>query len=179
MKGKGLTKKQKRFIEEYLVDFNATQAAIRSRYSSQTAQTQGSRLLTNVMVKAELERRQKEIQKRLDISQERVLNEYAKIGFSNMVDYVKWNKGAINIIDSSSLTNDQTAAICEITETRSKDSGVTVKFKLHDKKGALDSIARHLGMFKDSLNLTTPVDVNDARSKLAEKFSKGKNTPGN
>jgi phage terminase small subunit len=51
---KGLNDKQAAFVREYLVDFNATQAAIRAGYSPKTAQEQGSRLLSNVMVQAEL-----------------------------------------------------------------------------------------------------------------------------
>lgn len=171
MKGKGLTDKQKRFAHEYLVDYNATQAAIRARYSPATAQQQSSRLLLNVLVLEEIERRKKQIMKKLEITQERVLEEYAKLAFADISDIVKWGRGGINVNESSTLDREHTAAISKITETRTRDS-ITVEVKMHDKKGALDSIARHLGMFKDSLNITTPVDVKDARTQLAEKLTK-------
>ena len=62
-----LTDKQKRFCEEYVVDLNATQAAIRAKYSPKTAQEQSSRLLSNVMVKAEIARLQAERSQRTSV----------------------------------------------------------------------------------------------------------------
>ena len=65
-----LTPKQQRFVDEYLVDLNATQAAIRAGYSKKTAKEQAARLLTKANVQAELQKRRKKIEKKLEISQE-------------------------------------------------------------------------------------------------------------
>ena len=79
-----MTDKQKKFVDEYLIDLNATQAAIRAGYSPKTANEQGARLLTNVSVQHYLEQKQAVIDRRTGISQERVVRELAKIAFVNI-----------------------------------------------------------------------------------------------
>lgn len=74
-----LTNKQKRFIEEYMIDLNAKQAAVRAGYSEKTATEQGSRLLTNVNVKAEVERLQAETTERLNINKESLIQDLLTI----------------------------------------------------------------------------------------------------
>jgi hypothetical protein len=70
-----LSPKQRRFIEEYLIDSNATQAAIRAGYSKRTARAQGQRLLTNVDISAELSRQQQLLGERANLTADWVLNE--------------------------------------------------------------------------------------------------------
>lgn len=82
-----LTDKQKRFCEEYLIDLNATQAAIRAGYSPKTAEQTASRLLRNVKVQEYIAKRQKELSRSTEITQERVIKELALIAFSNNADY--------------------------------------------------------------------------------------------
>jgi len=74
-----LTAKQERFVTEYLADCNATQAAIRAGYSRKTAQAQGSRLLSNVMVKEAIEIAQEKLSRRFRITQEQVLEDLARL----------------------------------------------------------------------------------------------------
>lgn len=81
-----LTAKQQRFADEYLLDCNATQAAIRAGYSSKTANEQGSRLLTNVSVQKELQQRISERQKSTNITQSDILKQLTKIGFKTFED---------------------------------------------------------------------------------------------
>jgi phage terminase small subunit len=92
---------------------------------------------------------------RTEITSDRVLNELAKIGFANMADYVQI-VGGEPVIDLSSMTRDQAAAINEVTVEDFKDGRGEdardvrrVKFKLSDKRAALVDIGKHLGMFKD------------------------------
>jgi phage terminase small subunit len=68
-----LTDKQKIFVAEYLIDKNATQAAIRAGYSAKTANEQGSRLLTNVSIRSEIDKRIEQVSKRAAITAERIL----------------------------------------------------------------------------------------------------------
>jgi phage terminase small subunit len=82
----------------------------------------------------------------------RVLGELEKIGFSNMLDFIRITDEGQPVLDFSTLTRDQAAAIAEITTdelTNPRTGEITkrTKFKLLDKKAALDSIGRHLGMF--------------------------------
>ncbi len=73
------TSRQARFVDEYLIDLNATQAAIRAGYSRKTAQEQGSRLLSNVMVAAAIEKAMAERSQRTEITQDQVLKDLARI----------------------------------------------------------------------------------------------------
>ena len=156
IKESSLTPKRLRFIDEYMVDLNATQAAIRAGYSKKTAQEQSSRLLSNVMVQQEIERRRADLAEKSRITTEKVVAELGKIGFANMADYLKCNEGGDPYFDYSSLTRDQAAALAEVTvesyvEGKGKDaqSVKKIKFKLANKISALDKLGRHLGMFKD------------------------------
>jgi len=81
---KPLTPKQERFVAEYLVDLNATQAAIRAGYSAKTAEQQGPRLLGNVVVAAAIGEAQARHLAAVDVSAQRVLKELAAIGFSDI-----------------------------------------------------------------------------------------------
>ena len=82
-----LTEKQKRFVAEYLVDLNATQAAIRAGYSEKTAYSQGQRLLKNVEIRTAVHNASKNRESRTEITQDKVLNELGKVAFANAADY--------------------------------------------------------------------------------------------
>jgi len=79
-----LTKKQKRFVDEYLIDLNATQAAIRAGYSEKTAYSTGQRLTKNAEIQSYIQERQESRQKRTEITQDKVLQELAKIAFADI-----------------------------------------------------------------------------------------------
>lgn len=86
----GLNARQKRFVEEYLVDLNATQAAIRAGYSEKTAESQASRLLRNVKVAAAVEAGKAELSERTQVTQEWVV---AKLR-ENVENGIQWCQGA-------------------------------------------------------------------------------------
>ncbi|NTF54409.1 terminase small subunit [Agrobacterium rhizogenes] len=162
----GLSAKQARFVQEYLIDLNATQAAIRAGYSAKTATVQASRLLTNVNVQAELSKKQSKIAERFEITKERIIDELAKIGFANMLDYMRAGPDGDPHLDFSRLTRDQAAALSEVTvedftDGRGEDAREVrrIKFKLHDKKGALVDLGKHLGMFKEDSKSAPPVTI--------------------
>lgn len=147
-----LTPKQERFVAEYLIDLNATQAAIRAGYSQKTAQQQGSRLLLNVLVQEAIAKGREKTAAKLEITKERIVEELAKIGFSNMLDYMRAGTDGDPYLDFSSLTREQAAALAEVTVEDFKDGRGEdardvrrIKFKLHDKKGALVDMAKMLG----------------------------------
>lgn len=156
-----LTPKQARFVQEYLIDLNATQAAIRAGYSAKTAEQQGPRLLGNVGVAEAIAAGQAKRAERTEITADRVLTELAKIGFANMADYMGSNPGGDPFLDFSALTRDQAAALQEVTvedyvDGRGEDARQVkrVKFKLADKRAALVDVGRHLGMFKERFEHT-------------------------
>jgi phage terminase small subunit len=158
--------KQARFCNEYIVDLNGKKAAIRAGYQARSAHVTASRLLADPKVQTKVAELQEALAKRTGITVERVLAEYSKLAFANMQDYITVQQDGLAYLDLSKLTRDQAAAIAHFTveeesiplykdEDDEQDEGIpiraprTVKIKLADKKGALDSIAKHLGMFLD------------------------------
>lgn len=158
-----LTPKQTQFVAEYLVDLNATQAAIRAGYSAKTANEQGARLLANVSLRAALQDAMKARSARTEVTADRVLAEYAKLAFLDPRRFYDANGGLIPV---PLLPADVAAALSsmEVTVERSQgEDGPTFadvkKIKFADKKGALDSVARHLGMFLDKVEHTGNVTI--------------------
>lgn len=165
-----LTDKQRRFVDEYLVDLNATQAAIRAGYSVKTAGQIGEQNLRKLEIAAAVQEAQAIRAKRTEITQDMVLRELAKIGFSDIRKIVRWGKTELRVTDSDTdeegvtetyhglalvgaddIDDDTAAAISEISEGREG-----LKVKLHDKRGALVDIGRHLGMFPSKVEHSGP-----------------------
>ena len=143
-----LTAKQARFVQEYLVDVNATQAAIRVGYSKKTAQEQSSRLLSNVMVSKAIAKGKQALAEKTGVTAEKVIAEMARIGFANMQDYLDLSDPENPAIDLSKITPEQASVIAE---TRVEKNGFKrrVTIKLHDKLNALVNLGKHLGLFNE------------------------------
>lgn len=143
-----LTDKQKRFCDEYLIDLNGAQAAIRAGYSADTAKEQASRLLTNVNVQNYIQERQQEIKSSTNITQERVLQELAKIAF---VDIREAFGPDNQLHDIRQLDDDTAAALASVESVEMRSDGMvtgeTKKIRFHNKITALDLIGKHLGMY--------------------------------
>jgi len=155
-----LSDKQQRFIDEYLVDLNATQAAIRAGYSENTARAIGHENLTKPNIVDAIATAMDARRKRTQITQDRVLQEYAKLAFLDPRRFYD-EKGAL--IPVHKLDADTAAALSGmevVTQRAGKDANgdqeheEVKKIKFIDKKGALDSLARHLGMFTDKVEHT-------------------------
>jgi phage terminase small subunit len=154
-----LTGKQKRFVDEYLIDLNATQAAVRAGYSAKTADQQGSRMLANVKVQQAIAERMAERSKRTGVNQDRVVLELAKIAFVKMTDIVDSN-GKIR----EDATEDDLSCIEGIKYKHSDtDTGYSVEreVKIGSKLKALELLGKHLGMWNDKLdvNITQPIVI--------------------
>ena len=168
-----LTERQRRFCDEYLIDLNATKAAIRAEYSEKTAYSMGQRLLKNVEVKKYIDELIEARQRRTEITQDRVLRELAIIAFSNAADYaavvereafLEAEDGEkIKLLDedgkpvmyrtvepvlTADLTEDQKRALSVIKKGR---DGFEVK--PYDKVRALELLGKHLGMFTDKVTV--------------------------
>ncbi len=156
-----LSPKQERFVEEYLVDLNATQAAIRAGYSAKTAKSQGQRLLTKADIQAEKQKARRKQQERTNITADRVLAELAAVGFARATDYVTVANQEVILTDTSELTEQQASAIASVRQSK---NGVEVR--MHDKLRALELLGRHLGMFDgesqdNSISITLSEDMED------------------
>lgn len=157
--------KQERFCREYVIDLNGTQAAIRAGYSEKTANEQAAQLLAKLSIKNKIKELQNKIQERTEITADMVVNELAKIGFSNVQDYISSGneiadiskvdkKKAASVGAIETVTKTRTVGETEVTET-------TTKFKLYDKVKALEQLGRHLGIFeKDNSQKERTVQVN-------------------
>ena len=152
-----LTPKQERFVQEYLIDLNATQAAIRAGYSPQTARAIGAENLTKPDIQQAITEAQGAMAEKVEVTREEIIKELKRLAFVNMDAYSQWGPGGVVLRDSKELTPDLTAAVAEVSQTKSKGGG-TIKLKLHDKKGALELLARYLGMLTDKIDLTATME---------------------
>lgn len=180
---KKLAPMQQRFVEEYLIDLNGTQAAIRAGYSPRTANEQAARLLAKVSVSTAVAEGRAKQSERTGITADKVIAELARIGFSDIRKAVKWysqtnvaavdadadmealiEEGAVRIavanqvelINSDEVDDDTAAAISEV----SMSATGALKVKLHDKRAALVDLGRHLGIFSgEGVNVNVNVGV--------------------
>ncbi len=147
-KSTGLRPKQQRFVLEYLVDLNATQAALRAGYSKNTAVKQASRLLGIVGIQTAISERQAEMAEKLKITAERVAQEYSVVAF---LDYRIFFDKEGNLIPVHQLTDGAAAALAGL-ETVMVGAGDEVNFvkkiKTYNKLKALGDLAKHLGFFE-------------------------------
>lgn len=172
-----LTAKQQRFCDEYLIDLNATQAAIRAGYSPKGMNKRVSRMMANEGIQAYIKERQKELEERTEITQDSVLHELALIAFAKASDYVRVvEKDAMVEVDGNmvpvldedgnqvkyrtvepiltdELTEDQKKAIAVIKKGRDG-----FEIKPYSKIQALELLGKHLGMFTEKVEVknTTP-----------------------
>jgi phage terminase small subunit len=93
---------------------------------------------------------------RTEITADRVLQEFSRIGLSDMRDFLSWGPDGVKVKDSGALTEDQARAVAEVSETK----GGPVRLKVHDKQAALVNCARHLGMFAERLDINANVTFN-------------------
>lgn len=161
---KKLTPRQQRFVAEYVADPNATQAAIRAGYSPKTAYSIGHENLRKPEIEAAIDGAREELAERAGIEQDRVMEEFRRLAFSDLRDAVEWSGKSMTIRDSAELTPDAARAIQEVTETvtETPEGGKRVvrRVKLYDKLGALRDVAKLLGMYPKDGTGGVQVNVN-------------------
>lgn len=159
--GKTLTDKQQRFVAEYLIDLNATQAAIRAGYSSATASQIGHELLQKTLVQDAIAAGQKTLAGNLQITTENVLREFARVAFSDIGQILDFSQVDPHLRPANAISEDARRAISTFKVRRHLDGHgesarevEVTEFKLWDKLNALEKLARHLGLLKDQLEVT-------------------------
>lgn len=169
-----LTPKQRQFVQEYLVDFNATQAAIRAGYSQKTAQVIGAENLKKPMVAAEIQRLGAKTAAKLEVSREWVLERLMNIADAKITDYLSVTTEpaqrlgihpitgevvnmpggycqTVRITDTDKIPAGKTAAISSI-----KQGANGIEIKLHDSLKAVELLGKVVGLFD---NRETPVEL--------------------
>jgi len=154
-----LTPKQKAFVQEYLIDLNATQAAIRAGYSPVTASVIGSENLGKPYIQEAIQKAMAERAKRTEITADRVLHQLARQAFSDIRDFVYWDEKFVKVGETPEgepiyeqhrvlrLKDASEVDGTLITEIREGQHGLVIKRT--DPQKALELIGRHLALFTD------------------------------
>ena len=182
-----LTAKQQRFADEYLIDLNATQAAIRAGYKEKYAHTNANKLLQNTTIQQYISERKADRIERTEITQDMVLKELANIAFSNAADYasivekdamVEVNGVTVPLEDADgnpikyrtvepvlteNLTEDQKRALAVIKKGRDG-----FEIKPYDKVRALELLGKHLGMWTEKVEMDIAIPVFGGENDLEE-----------
>lgn len=143
-----LTRKQQRFVEEYLIDLNASQAAKRAGYSEKTSHTIGHENLNKPEIAAAIKDAMGARSARTQVTADRVIEELARVAFSQLSDFVEWGESGVKFKSSKELTQEQIACVAEVSETLGHN--FKRRIKLHCKLSALEKLGRHLGLFDKS-----------------------------
>lgn len=186
----GLTERERRFVALYLSNGqNATHAyqALSPAASFNTAKRNGHDLFHRPAVQAALAKAIGKATEKLEISAERVLQEFARIAFSDIQDVVHIDENGVPVIDlTKAKTSGKTAVIAEITqdeytEGRGDDARAVkrTKVKFHDKLAALNALAKNLGLLKEQIELTGDLNVRQMtdeqlQARLAQLLRKGR-----
>ena len=153
-----MTDRQKRFCDEYLIDLNATQAAIRAGYSPNAAREIGCENLTKPNIKNTIDKALAERSKRTGLNAERVITELAKIAFVNPADVIDFVSATV-LCDAN---RDDTAAISsvKVKTISSEDGDITEReVKTYDKIKALELLGKHLGLFTEKIDVDSKQQV--------------------
>lgn len=147
----GLNARRRRFAEEYLVDRNATQAAIRAGYSAKTAGQQGHDLLKKPEIQVLISEGEQARSERTQINQDRVVLELARVGFADIRDLVTWGEESVHFVPSDELDEDAAATVQAVKAKRirlTRDDGdveerLEMEIKTHSKVSALRDLLGH------------------------------------
>ncbi len=162
-----LTKKNEAFCDEYLIDLNATQAAIRAGYSVESAGSIGSELLQKPEIRARIDKAMAERSRRTGINADRVLRELARVAFVDPSQVIDLNTAEVK----PDAIKDDLAAIAgmKVKYVPHKDfdedgepiieQAIEREVRLADKLKALELCGKHLGMFADKVKLDGTVPV--------------------
>lgn len=167
-----MTPRQKRFCEEYLIDFNATQAAIRAGYSEKTANRIASENLTKPDIQENIRTEMQKLSEQSEITKAEILNELALMLRAKISDYCMFDGSSIRWKSFDELTEAQIKAIESIKQTANG-----IEIKLHGKSWPIDRVCKMLG-FDEPTDMNLRIDkMNEATAdfilnKLAERNGK-------
>ena len=161
--------RQQRFVEEFMLDANAKQAAIRAGYSPKSAEVNGPRLLRYAQVAAAIAEKQKERSERTQVSSDDVVQELALHAFGRMGDFYARDTG--RMLEVHEMPPEVQARLASVKLTRERthtaSDGVdettvneaTIEFKIWDKIRSLELLGKHLGMFTERVAVSSDVSL--------------------
>jgi phage terminase small subunit len=150
-----LTRKQKRFVEEYLVDLNATQAAIRAGYKESSARQTAAENLSKPNIQAAIDAAMGKRSQRTEVTQDMIVQQLAKIAFADIRDTVEWDEAGIRMKPSNQIDG---TIVAGVSQTEIKGI-ISKEVKMNDRMRALEMLGRHLGMFNDKFRMDMNAQV--------------------
>jgi len=158
-----LNDKQERFCQEYLVDLNGTQAAIRAGYSQRTARSIANENLTKPDIKKRIQQLKADKENRSELNSDYVIQELLSIAKDDIKNYISASqiKGKVQIV-LKDINNIDTKNISEL----SLDAKGRFKIKLYSRESALVQLGRHFGIFEDKLSIRA--DLQEALKEITE-----------
>lgn len=164
------TQKELNFIEEYMLDLNAKQAARRAGYTEKSCGQQAGRLMRDPVIKQEIDRQIGIRTKLNEVTVDRILQEYKALAYSSLLDILVKKRGKYVLKDLDAITPEQAACISEV---KINDDG-TLTVKLHSKTSALKDLGSYKKMFTDRLEVSgvdgEPVKVQQVVDEVKEMF---------
>lgn len=151
---KQLSPRQLAFAAAYAKHGVAERAAVEAGYSKATARSMAQRLLTNVGIRAEVDRLQSKATSAAEVDIARVVQELSLIGFADLAEFVEWGPNGVRLKSSGDLDAARRRAIVEVSESK-----FGVRVKLADKNSALEKLGRYLGMFVDKIEHSGKVET--------------------
>lgn len=160
-----MTPRQRRFVAEYLIDSNASQAFVRAGYSRKHARRSAWRLMHIPAVRAAIEAGQQELAAALKVSAERVIAEYVSVAFASVTDFLDIGEDGSVRLDLEKAPPEKRGAVADVrAEERQSPDGArsrVVRLKLAPKMRALDALSRHLGLFAPRATVTLTRTLKD------------------
>jgi phage terminase small subunit len=179
----GMNPRQRLFVREYLIDLDPVAAYARAGYAAtgQSAVSAANRLMQHPGVAVAIRQAMAERETRTKVTADRVVDELAKLAFSDLGEVAQWDGTGMRLLPGDQISARARAAIKsvqierkQIGEDDKSSPVISVKTRIvmHDKKGALDSLARHLGMFIDQTRITIErkVDLDQAEKMSDEQL---------
>ena len=173
-----LNKKWQIFVAEYLVDRNATRAAVACGYKEKTAGQAGSRLLKNVKVQEELARRTAQVLGRLDVTAEKVLGGIAQIAFFDVRKFFNPDGSLKPITELDETTAfalkglDVEKLFLHFGKGQAEEKGTITKVRFADRLAALELLGRNLKLFTDKLEISGADEIMNRLKKGRERAAK-------
>ena len=166
-----LSNKQKKFIDEYIIDLNATQAAIRAGYSKKTAKLPEYENLTKPNILEKIHNQLKNHKEKANLTVDELINVLMIISFTNIIDFIELKNGEIKLKDPKDMDIDKMAAI-QFLQTNDTKYGQVQKIKLFDKLKAMEILARYTEIIKE-------LDDKEKVIKIEREILRDRNTADN
>jgi phage terminase small subunit len=150
---------EERFVHEYVSCGIARVSYVRAYPGSslESGEVCAHRLLGKVRIQKAIEEERERLRERTQITREQIAAEYSKLAFAQMTDFADWDGNGVTLKKSTDLSPEQAAAVVEVKQQTGKVECLSIK--LHDKKGALDSLAKMLGYTVDKHEIKGEIEI--------------------